>query len=146
MPIVRLILDRYWSLAAAILLPVMEIVAESFVRLGEYDEVLRAILSVVCLALLVHSWFTQRKYTSSQWRLGFFTLLLSLVALGPVWLGLNVIRYYSYAGEQQYTLYGVVVHLQDVVVWLAETLCAVVSLWVIVDLVRWMKRQSFLRG
>jgi hypothetical protein len=35
----------------------MEIVAESIFRLGKYDEVTRAILSVVCLALLVYAWF-----------------------------------------------------------------------------------------
>jgi hypothetical protein len=80
----------------------------------------------------------QRRFTQSKWRIAFFAILLGLLALGPLWLGLNVIRFYSYAGEQQYTLYGAVVHSQDAVVWLAKALCAAVALWVVVDLARWL--------
>jgi hypothetical protein len=90
------LLMRYWSLATAILLPVIELLTEDLTRLFVDYEVARAVLTVVCIALLVHSWFMQRKYANSKWRLAFFTLLLSLVALGPVWLGLNVMRAHFY--------------------------------------------------
>ena len=137
---------RYWSLAAAIFLPMIDIVAESALTLGEYDEVLRALVSVLCLTLLVHSWLMQRRFAQSVWRRAFWTVLLSLIALGPFWLGLNVIRYYSYAGEEQYTLYEAVVYLQDAVVLLAKAVCLVVLLWGIVDFARWLKRKNSLSG
>jgi hypothetical protein len=139
----RLIFERYWSLAVALLLPVMEIVAESSIRLGEYNEVLRAILSIVCLALLVHSWLMQRRCTQSRWRLAFWTLLLSLVVLGPLWLGFNVIRFYSYDLQWKSTLwyhkvYWYVVELQDAIILLAEILGIVIVSWVVVALSRWL--------
>ncbi len=135
--------SRYWSLVVAILFPLFAIATESAARLGEYDVVLQAILSVICLALFVHSWFMQRRYTQNKWRLSFFTLLLIFFALVPLWLGLNVIRNYSYnAGvEQMYSLYSDVVILQDAIVWLAKTLCVVVSLWMIVDSGRWLVKR-----
>jgi hypothetical protein len=145
------IFDRYWSLGAALLLPVMEIVAESTVRLGEYDEVLRALFSVVCLALLAHSWFLQRRYSQSRWRLAFWTLLLSLVVLGPIWLGLNVIRFYSYDLGADYqrnstlwyhNLYWYVVESQDIIVLLAKILGIAIVVWVAIDLVRWLAKRS----
>jgi hypothetical protein len=38
----------------------------------------------------------QRRYAKNKWRLAFFTLLLSLIILGPLWLGLNVLRAHYY--------------------------------------------------
>ena len=150
MPKAHPIIARYWSLAAALVLPVIEIVAESTVRLREYDEVTRAVLSVVCLALLVHSWFMQRRYAQSRWRLAFWTLFLSLVALGPLWLGLNVVRFYSYDVAVDYqrnsalwyhNLYWYVVEWQGRIVLLAKVLVIVVVLWAIVDFVRWLVKR-----
>jgi hypothetical protein len=144
------LLARYWSLATAILLPVIEFLTESLTRpLGDY-EVARAVLSVVCIALLVHSWFMQRKYAESKWRLAFFTLLLTLVVLGPVWLGLNAMRFYSYNHAADYERYSTVwyhnlywyaVEWQDTIVLLAKILGIAVLLWVIVDLVRWLTKR-----
>jgi len=143
----RQIFGRYWSLGAALILPVIGIVVESTIsRSWDCEKITLAVISVVCVALLVLSWFKQRKYTQSKWRLAFFTILLSLLALGPLWLGLNVVRSYSYAGEQPYTLYGAFVHLQDAVVRLAKVLCAVVLLWVVVDLARWIGRRKSIAG
>jgi hypothetical protein len=144
------LLERYWSLATAILLPVIELLTEGLIRLFVDYEVSRAVLSVVCIALLIHSWFMQRRYANSKWRLAFFRLLLSLVALGPVWLGLNVMRSYSYnlaADYERYStvwyhnLYWYAVEWQDRIVFLAKVMVIAVALWVIVDLVRWLTKR-----
>ena len=145
---VSMVVSRYWSLAAAFLLPVIETVVESTVRLGAYDEVARTALFVICLALLVHSWFVQRRYAQSRWQLAFWTLFLSLVALGPLWLGLNVIRFYSYDSQWLSTLwyhnlYGCVVELQDVVILSAKMLGILIVLWLIADLARWLWNRCF---
>jgi hypothetical protein len=135
------LLARYWSLATAILLPLIEVLTEGLIRLFIDYEVSRAILSVVCIALLVHSWFMQRKYAESKWQLAFFTLLLTLVALGPVWLGLNVMRAHFYPlnwTTDEILLYTNICDLQDRVIQLAEVLGIAVALWVIVDRVRWL--------
>jgi hypothetical protein len=139
---------RYWSLATAILLPVIEFLTEGLTRpLGDY-EVARAVLSVVCIALLVHSWFMQRKYAENKWRLAFFTLLLTLVVLGPVWLGLNVMRAHFYPMNwiTDQALYGNICDLQDRVTQLAEVLGIAVALWAIVDLVRWLTKRISAKG
>jgi hypothetical protein len=54
---------------------------------------------VLCVALLIHSWFMQRRFTRTPQRLVLLTLVLCLPALASIWLGLNVIRFYSYAPE-----------------------------------------------
>jgi len=137
------LLARYWSLATAILLPVIELLTEGVIRLFADYEVARAVLSVVCIALLVHSWFLQRKYAESKWQLAFFTLLLTLVALGPVWLGLNVMRahFYPLNWVTDEALWANICNLQYRVMQLAEVLGIAVLLWVIVDLVRWLAKR-----
>jgi len=108
-------------------------------------EVARAVLSVACIALLVHSWFMQRRYAQRKWRLVFWTLFLSLVALGPLWLGLNVIRAYSYPEnwKTDIALYENICYLQDIVEQLAKVLGIAVFLWVLVDFVRWLVKRSY---
>jgi len=132
-------------------LPVVEFLAEVATRgFGGYYEIARVVLSVVCIGLLVHSWFMQRRYAQSKWRLGFFTLLLSLPMLGCVWLGLNVIRSYSYdfavdynrnLGNWRQNLYGYAVESQDMIVLFAKVLGIALALWLMVDLVRWMGKR-----
>jgi len=143
-----MLVSRYWSLALAITLPLLDLFCEQLTRsFGGYDEVVRIFLSAICVALLVHSWFMQRKYARSRWRLAFLTLLLSLLFIGPLWLGLNVIRGESYDLAADYernvhlwyhNLYWYVVELQDLLVQLAIVLGAALALWLIVDLARWL--------
>ncbi len=136
----RLIFDRYWSLAAAIVLPVFEFFAEVAARgFGGYYEVIRAVLAVFCLTLLVHSWFMQRKYGKNRWRLGFFTLLLSLPALGCLWLELNVLRYHAHPMNwNKWELWQAICEWQYRVERTAQVLGIAVAFWVIGDSVRWM--------
>ena len=63
------------------------------------SEPVRALAAIVCLGLLVQSWFVQKQYARSRRQLVLVTLILSLPALASVWLGLNVIRFYSYDGD-----------------------------------------------
>jgi hypothetical protein len=136
-------LARYWSLAAVVILPVVEFFTELVTRgfWGSY-EIVRAALSIVCIALLVHSWSMQRRYAQDRWRLAFLTLVLCLIALGPVWLGLNVVRYYAHPMNwNNWELWQKTCILQYRVEQLAEVLGVAVALWMIVDLVRWLAKR-----
>ena len=144
------VLYRYWSVVTAIILPVIVFFVEGTVRAFPDYEVVRAVISVLCIALLVHSWFMQRRFVQSRWRLAFFTLLLWLPALGALWLGLNVIRSYTYDSAADYRLYSTVwyqglywkvVELQNTIVLLAKVLGIAAALWTIVDLARWLARR-----
>lgn len=75
----------------------------------------RAVASVVCLALVMQSWFTQRRYVKSRERLVLVALALSLPALASVWLGLNVLRFYSYDPVSDISVYSTVVRLQAII-------------------------------
>jgi hypothetical protein len=148
MPKARLIFDRYWSLAAALILPVVEFPSEGIFRPFMDYEVVRAALALVCIALLVHSWFRQRKYAKSKLRLAFFTLMLTLVALGPVWLGLNVMRAHYYPlnwDDHEVAVWSNICSIQYRVEQLARVLGIAVTLWVIVDSVRWLAKRVHAR-
>jgi hypothetical protein len=111
-------------------------------------EVVRAALALVCIALLVHSWFRQRKYAKSKLRLAFFTLMLTLVALGPVWLGLNVMRAHYYRlnwDDHEVAVWSNICSIQYRVEQLARVLGIAVTLWVIVDSVRWLAKRVHAR-
>jgi hypothetical protein len=94
----------------------------------------RAVASVVCLALVMQSWFEQRKYVRSRERFVLVTLALSLPALASLWLGLNVLRFYSYAPESQAQFYSSVVRLQAIIEGLAYAVGLVVFFWTIVEI------------
>jgi hypothetical protein len=129
--------QRYWSLATTLGLPLMV-----FFFLDR-DET-RAITSIACMILLIHSWFLQRRYTRNRFHLLFWTVVLFLPMLGATWLGLSVIRAdtYNYAvdyqrhlGDFRQSLYWNVVKIQDLIVWIARVdlpfilLMAAVSSW-----------------
>lgn len=93
-------LTRGWSLIGALFifwLPLAGVLP---------SEPLRAVASVVCLALVIQSWLTQRKYAMSRERFVLVTIALSLPALASLWLGLNVLRFYSYASVRDAVVLG----------------------------------------
>jgi hypothetical protein len=94
----------------------------------------RAVASVLCMTLVLQSWFTQRRYTKSRERLVLFTLALGLPALASLWLGLNVVRFYSYAPESRANLYSAVIRLQAIIEDVAYAVGLVVFFWTIVEL------------
>src|SRR5258708_19777844 len=94
----------------------------------------RAGASVLSLALVIQSWVMQRKYARTRERLVLLTLALSLPALASLWLGLNVLRFYSYAPESRAQLYSSVVRLQEMIQSVAYAIGLVVVFWTIVEL------------
>lgn len=138
--------QRYWSLIAALALPTVEVFSEIVIGHFFYYEIVRTVLFVICIALLIHSWFMQRRYTTSKWRLVFFTLLLSLVALGPLWFGMNGMRAHYYPlnwDDHEVAVWSNICSLQYRIVQFAEVLSIVVVLWLLVDLARWLAKRSF---
>jgi hypothetical protein len=80
------------------------------------SEPVRAVVAVLSLVLTVQCWKAQRPYVKARSRVVLLTLILLLPALGSIWLGLNVVRYYSYDPESPESLYSTVVRIQDVLV------------------------------
>ena len=104
----------------------------------------RAVGSVVCLALVAQSWFAQRRFVRSRERLVLMTLALSLPAFASLWLGLNVLRFYSYAPESRAYTYTAVVTLQRIIEISAYAVGMVVMLWTTGELGSFLaKRISF---
>ena len=133
------VLARSWSLAVALVLPVIELSLEPVLS---DRQISRAVLSAVCLSLLTHSWFMQRRFSESNWRLGFLSLLLSVPALGCVWLGLNVIRGNAYPSDWTHAeLYENVCALQNCVEWVAKLAGIAILLWLIIDAARLSSRR-----
>jgi hypothetical protein len=81
----------------------------------------------------MQSWFAQRRYVRNRERLVLAALALSLPALASLWLGLNVLRFYSYAPESQARLYSTVVRLQTIIEGVACPIGLVVFFWTIVE-------------
>jgi hypothetical protein len=89
----------------------------------------RAAVAILSMGLVVESWFAQRRYTKTRTGLALLGLILSLPALGSLWLGLNVVRSYSYAPESRALLFAMVVRLQEIVVDCATAIGVIVFFW-----------------
>ena len=100
------------------------------------SDVLHAVLAVTCIGLMFYQW---RAYRSSDTgvRLVFWRLVVSGLALASLWLGLNVIRVYTYDGGESGRVYGFVVRVQDRLVEVTLALLAILIAWVMFDLARW---------
>ena len=134
---------RFWSLALALLVPVVETFAEG----GHIDyEVQRAAVAFVGIALIVHSWIMQRRIVKNNWKLAFWTMLLTFLALGFLWLGLNSIRGSTYPDDPHASnlAYWFAVEWQDRIILLARVLAGVLGIWIVVDLTR--RTVSYLIG
>lgn len=89
---------RLGTAVLAVLLPIVVWLIEMPLQrsLGVDLWMARVATSIVCIGLLIHSWWLQRAYSRSTVELGFVTCLLVLPLLGAVWLGLNVMRSHLY--------------------------------------------------
>jgi hypothetical protein len=125
---------RFWSLALAFLIPIIEISIDF--HNGGY-EVRRAMVAIAGIVLLTHSWIMQRKNVGSRWRLAFWTMLLTLFALGFLWLGLNSIRGSTYPDDPNAAnlAYWFAVEWQDRIIVLAKIAAAAVGIWIAIDLI-----------
>jgi hypothetical protein len=62
----------------------------------------------------------------------FLTFVLSLPGLAAVWLGLNVIRFYSYNPDSPPSGYNWVIPSQDAVWWLGCAVASILVLWAMI--------------
>jgi hypothetical protein len=133
------LITRFWSAAGVIAifaLFVLGFLLPKPARIIVDSEPVRAVASIICIALLVHSWVRQRRCIRTWQGLAFVTLVLCLPALAAFWLVLNVIRFYSYAPDSGPNVYSVVIQLQDVTQWCGAALGIVVALWSITEVAR----------
>jgi hypothetical protein len=93
----------------------------------------RAVVAVLSFVLIAHCWFVEYKHVKSRSRLVLLALVLALPTLGALWLGLNVIRFYSYAPEAPTSLYSTVVRIQSNVVDLAIVIGLVAMQWSVAE-------------
>ena len=121
-------LARSWSVVAV--LAIFGLVVSGVL----VSESARAMASVLCMALLIQSWIMQRRYARTHERLAFLTVALCLPALASIWLGLNLLRFYSYAGDSPTQTYSTVLHLQGIILSVAYAVALVVAFWAIVEL------------
>lgn len=109
------------------------------------SEVGRALASVLCIALLVQCWYAQRAYVRSRSRFVLVTLALMLPAMAAAWLGINVIRFYSYNGQFENATYSNVIRLQSLLESCVMVVAGVVVLWSIIEGVRALAKRLRLR-
>lgn len=96
------------------------------------SEPARLLIAIFSLALVAQSWFVQRRFTKSGSRLILFALIHTLIALGAIWLGLNVVRFYSYAPDlNRASLYSTVVTMQAAISWCAVPVAVVTFYWLL---------------
>ena len=122
------VVKRGWSL---LLLLTLFLLIMSGTLLSEPG---RAVVAVLSFALIAPCWFAQYKHVKSRSRLVLLALVLALPGLGTLWLGLNVIRFYSYAPEAPTSLYSAVVRIQAIVVDLAIVMGLVAMPWSIAEI------------
>lgn len=88
------------------------------------------LVSMLSTVLLVHSWRTQMRCSQGTLPLMLWTSVLLLPMLGAIWLGLNVIRGYTYEyaadyqrhlGDYRQSLHWHVVCAQEWTFWGAQT-------------------------
>ena len=121
-------LARSWSVVAV--LAIFWLVVSGLLA----SEPARAVASLLCIGLLIQSWVMQRRYARTHERLAFLTVALCLPALAALWLGLNVLRFYSYAGDFPTQTYSTVVRLQGIIQSVAYAGALVVGFWAIVEI------------
>jgi hypothetical protein len=136
---------RFWSAAVAFV--VLGLVVLTRFPLPEptprivFSELDLAVASTASITLLVHSIVTQRRYTRTLQGRTLIRLFLLLPALAALWLGLNVIRVYSYAPDAGLNVCWFVVETQDVIVWSGGILGVVVAIWSSIEGALWVVKR-----
>jgi hypothetical protein len=137
---------RFGSALIALVLPFGSLLVEGLLQRysGIHYEAVRAIVSVVCIMLLVHSWFMQRKYCQGRADLVFWTLWIAIPICGATWLGLNTLRaswYPLYWSDEEALRYERVCMIQDWTVWSAKVLAVMAICWALLLAMRWLMRR-----
>jgi glucan phosphoethanolaminetransferase (alkaline phosphatase superfamily) len=100
------------------------------------SEPIRGVISIACIALAVYQWTIYRRRQRFSLP-GFVLLTLTMVSL---WLGLNVIRDYTYPRHSMEILqwYGLVVRTQELLIWPILGGVLVVTIWTTLRLAHWL--------
>jgi len=153
----RQIFGRYWSLAIACLIPLLDSYADRFPEgpiesqgqsIAAQSNVVTTLCLIygvgaaICLGLLIHSWVMQRRLTRNMWRLVFWTHVLLFPAFITLILGLHRIQTYTYDLAADFQRWGGGVwyqslhfHAEDVaekLIWLVLLDAILIILWAIV--------------
>ncbi len=119
--------SRTWSLLVLLSLFLLTVTGRLISEPG------RAVVALLSLALVAQCWRAQRRYLRSRSRTVLLALLLSLPALGSIWLGLNVVRVYSYEPDPEGSLHLAVIRAQDFVFTCAIVLGLIAIQWSIAE-------------
>jgi hypothetical protein len=108
------------------------------------SEIVRAVLAVVCTGLMIFQWLIYRK-TDRGTQLLLLSLVVTTLGLSSVWLGLNVVRFYTYDPEspQTWAWHTLIAHVQEIIEWVIVALASVVVLWGLLLVARWLNRRFF---
>lgn len=108
------------------------------------SDIVRAALAAGCTGLMIFQWLIYRK-TERGMRLLFLSLLVTTLGLSSVWLGLNVVRVYTYDPEspQIWARHMLIVDAQEIIQWTVVALATVVSLWGLLLVARRLNRRFF---
>jgi hypothetical protein len=117
------VLRRGWSVL--VVFGLFCLIASGIIR----SQPARAAVAALSLGLVLESWFALRRCAKTRSALALMSFALSLPALGSLWLGLNVVRFYSYAPELDASLYATVVRFQEVIVDCATAIAIIVFFW-----------------
>jgi hypothetical protein len=109
-----------------------------------HSEIVRALLAVGCTGLMIFQWLIYRK-TDRGTQLLFLSLVVTALGLSSVWLGLNVVRFYTYDPEspQTWAWHMLIAHVQEIIEWTVVALVSVVFLWGLLLVARWLNRRFF---
>ena len=103
------------------------------------SEVVRAVLAVTCIALMAFQWALYRKTVGGS-KFLLLSLIVAWFTLASLWLGLNVVRYYTYNPESARTWawHTLVAQIQTPILWAMALLIPVVFTWVLWLFVHWI--------
>jgi hypothetical protein len=109
------------------------------------SEIIRAVVALICMALMVVQWLIHRKATSGA-DFAFLSLVVAGFSLINLWLALNVVRFYTYDADSGRGVHMTIIRIQDSLVWTIGVLIAVISVWALFAIVRWLgKRMATVR-
>jgi hypothetical protein len=154
MRLLKLFLDRYWSLLLALLVPFLAPYADHVPDVELFntqEDASNAVLTLcfiygaaaaMCLGLLVHSWVMQRRSTRNKWWLVFWTHALLFPALAATVMGLHRIQTFTYELSADFQRWGGGRWYQDMhfyaedgaekLAWIAALDCVLIILWAVV--------------
>ena len=108
------------------------------------SEIVRAVLAVFCTALMIYQWLIYRK-TNRGMQLLFLWLVVGGLTLSSIWVGLNVVRFYTYDPEsnRMWAWHMLIVQIQEIIKWAVVGLAAIAFLCGLLLLARWINERLF---